>query len=487
MSSEMEWSAEEMRRLGYAVVDAVVERHAGLREMAPWRGGSRSETEALFREACPEEGRDPDRVLARAVHEILPRAGRIDHPRFMAFVGNSPVWASVLGDWLASGFNIFQGTWLESAGPSQVELVVLEWFREWMGLPEGASGLFTSGGSAANLIAVVAARVRAGEPDRPAAYLSAQAHSSVGRGLRIAGFPDDALRAIPVGPDLRMRPDRLREAVQRDREAGRTPVLVAANGGATNTGIVDPLPELAAVAREAGAWFHVDAAYGGFARLAPRGRELLAGIEEADSVTLDPHKWLFQTYEAGCLLVRDPDDLTRAFRVIPEYLQDTDLGLEHVNFGDRGLQLTRAFRALKVWTTVQMHGRRALAEAVDRVMELADHAARRIRREPSLELLGEPGMSIVCFRALPDPGQDRPRPGDAAPDPALDAWNHAIQDRIVEEGTAMMSSTRIHGHFALRICMVGHRTTRADVDAVLDRIVELAGAGTPRYAPGTAG
>lgn len=481
MSSEMEWSAEEMRRLGYAVVDAVVERHAGLREMTPWRGASRSETEALLREPCPEEGRDPDQVLDRALTDILPLAGRIDHPRFMAFVGSSPAWASVLGDWLASGFNIFQGTWLESAGPSQVELVVLEWFREWMGLPEGAGGLFTSGGSAANLVALVAARMRAGDPERPTAYLSAQAHSSVGRGLRIAGFPEDGLRAIPVGPDLRMRTDLLTEALERDREAGRTPVVVAANGGATNTGIVDPLPELGAVAREAGAWFHVDAAYGGFARLAPRGRPLLAGIEEADSVTLDPHKWLFQTYEAGCLLARDPDDLTRAFRVIPEYLQDTDLGLEHVNFGDRGLQLTRAFRALKVWTTVQMHGRRVLAEAVERGMELADHAADRVRREPLLHLLGEPGMSIVCFRAVPGggTGRDDGAGAGAEPDPVLDEWNRSIQDRIVEEGTAMMSSTRIHGHFALRICMVGHRTTRADVDAVLDRVVALAGTGAP--------
>jgi len=484
MPSEMEWSAEEMRRLGHAVVDAVVDRHAGLRESEPWRGGSRAETEALLREPCPEEGRDPDQVLARALSDILPRAGRIDHPRFMAFVGNSPVWASILGDWLASGFNIFQGTWLESAAPSQVELVVLEWFREWMGLPDGASGLFTSGGSAANLIAVVAARVRAGDPDRPVAYLSGQAHSSVGRALRIAGFPEDGIRAIPVGPDLRMRVDLLQEAVTADVEAGRTPVLVSANGGATNTGIVDPLPQLAAVAREADAWFHVDAAYGGFARLTPRGRTLLAGIEEADSVTLDPHKWLFQTYEAGCLLVRDPADLNRAFRVIPEYLQDTDLGLEHVNFADRGLQLTRSFRALKVWTTVQMHGRRALAEAVDAGMTLADHAARRVRREPGLQLLGEPGMSIVCFRAVPAAGQAGTDGPDAAtpasevpPDPGLDDWNRWIQDRIVEEGTAMMSSTRIYGHFALRICTVSHRVEQADLDAVLDGIVSLASRG----------
>ncbi|HSG49796.1 MAG TPA: aminotransferase class V-fold PLP-dependent enzyme [Longimicrobiales bacterium] len=468
----LSWSPEEMRRLGYAVVDAVVARHAGLREGAPWRGGSRTELEEILREPCPEEGRDADAVMARALREILPRAGRIDHPRFMAFVPSSPAWPAILGDWLATGFNIFQGTWLESAGPSQTELVVLEWFREWMGLPPGAGGLFTSGGSAANLTAVVAAREKAGDATGLTAYISEQAHSSVGRALRVAGVRGEAVRRIPVGSDLRMRTDLLAEAMDQDAGRGRKPFLVVGNGGATNTGIVDPLPELAVLAGSRGAWFHVDAAYGGFAALTPRGKTLLAGIGDADSVTLDPHKWLFQPYEAGCLLVRDPDDLARAFRVLAEYLQDTELGMEHVNFGDRGVQLTRSFRALKVWMTVQVHGRRVLAEAVEAAMTLADHAAARIRTAPGLEIMGEPSMSIVCFRAR------APEERSLSPE-ALDAWNEAIQDRVVAEGTAMISSTRIGGRFALRFCILNHRTTRDDVDAVLDRILALAAEGPP--------
>jgi glutamate/tyrosine decarboxylase-like PLP-dependent enzyme len=461
-----------MRRLGYAVVDAVVARHSGLASDAPWRGGRRTELETLFREPCPEDPGDPDLALATAVEEILPRAGRIDHPRFMAFIPSSPVWPAILAQWLTTGFNTFQGTWLESAGPSQIELVVLDWFREWMGMPEGAGGLFTSGGSAANLMAVVAAREKAGNPESPAVYISDQAHSSVARGVRIAGIPSEAVRRIPVGSDLRMRADLLARQMEQDVEAGRSPVLVVGNGGATNTGLVDPLAELATISRRHGAWFHVDAAYGGFAVLTPRGRALLEGIQDADSITLDPHKWLFQPYEAGCLLARDPADLESAFRVSAEYLQDTELGMEHVNFGDRGLQLTRSFRALKVWMTLKTHGRRALADAVEEAMVLADHAADRIRKEPLLEILGVPSMSIVCFRARSS------RERTVTPE-VLDRWNRIIQDQVVEEGTAMISSTLIDGRFALRFCILNHRTTRADVDAVLDRIVELAEAGVP--------
>ncbi len=485
----LDWSPDRMRELGYAVVDAVVARHAGLRDSAPWRGGDRAELEALFREPCPEEGRDVAGVLARATEEILPRAGRIDHPRFMAFVPASPVWPAILADWLTTGFNIFQGTWLGGAGPSQIELVVLDWFREWLGMPEGAGGLFTSGGSAANLTAVVAARHRAvgpssggsamggGDPRAFRAYVSAQAHSSVGRALRIAGVPDEAVRWIPVDDGLRMRSDALRKAMVADREAGLVPGLVVGNGGATNTGIVDPLEALGAEARAHGAWFHVDAAYGGFAILAPGGSELLAGIGAADSVTLDPHKWLFQPYECGCLMVRDPRALEAAFRVSAEYLQDTELGLEHVNFGDRGLQLTRSFRALKVWVTLQSIGRKALAEAVGEAIRQADQAAERIRSEPNLRVLAEPSMSIVCFQAVPPVTG---RSGDGVTEgEALDAFNQSIQDRIVAEGTAMISSTRIGGRFALRLCILNHRTTRADVDAVLDRIVALAAQAPP--------
>ncbi|MBT8405293.1 MAG: aminotransferase class I/II-fold pyridoxal phosphate-dependent enzyme [Gemmatimonadetes bacterium] len=465
--SPLESDPDEMRRFGYAVIDALVERQRGLRDDVPWRGGSRRDLEPLLREPCPEEPGDPDAALRRALTEILPRAGRIDHPRFFAFVPSSPTWASVMGDLLATGFNVFQGTWLESAGPSQVELVVLEWFREWIGLPEGAGGLFTSGGSAANLGAVVAAREAAGHPERPSVYFSDQSHSSIERACRIAGFRDDALRRIPSDAAYRIDVAALSAAIARDVAQGRTPVLVSANGGATNTGVVDPLPELADVCEQAETWLHVDAAYGGFAALTPRGAATLSGLGRARSVTLDPHKWFFQPYETGCLLVRDPADLQRAFHVLPEYLQDVELGFEHVNFADRGLQLTRAFRALKVWMGLQVHGRRAHADAVDKGIELGDVAEAALRAAPEIEILSPSSLGIVCFRLRPEAD------GVPWPEERLEALNRGIQDTIVAEGTAMMSSTRLRGRYALRLCILNYRSTAADVRAVVERVVAL--------------
>jgi glutamate/tyrosine decarboxylase-like PLP-dependent enzyme len=467
----LEIDPEEMRRLGYAVIDTLVERQRALRAGPPWQGGERRELEPLLREPCPEEPGDPDAVLQRAVEQILPRAGRIDHPRFFAFVPSSPTWASVMGEMLATGYNIFQGTWLESAGPSQLELVVLEWFREWLGLPEGAGGLFTSGGSAANLCAVVAAREAAGHPERPTVYFSDQSHSSVERACRIAGFRDEAFRRIPSGDAYRIDVGALEAALAEDVAAGRTPVLVSANGGATNTGVVDPLPALADVCERASTWLHVDAAYGGFAALTERGARALAGLDRADSVTLDPHKWFFQPYETGCLLVRDPADLERAFRVLPEYLQDVELGFEHVNFADRGLQLTRAFRALKVWMGLQVHGRRAHAEAIATGIELGDAAESALREAAEIEVLSPASLGIVCFRF-------RPNGGEGWTEDRLESLNRGIQDTLVTEGTAMMSSTRLRGRYALRLCILNYRSTEDDVRAVVERIVELGRART---------
>ena len=462
----LEMDPEEMRRLGYRVVDWVVDRAAHLRDDRPWEGGTRRELEPLLREPAPVEGRPLDDVLARAVADILPRAGRIDHPRFFAFVPSSPLWPSILGDWLATGFNVFQGTWLESAGPSQVELVVVDWFREWLGMPAGAGGLFTSGGSAANLGAVVAAREAAGAPERPAVLLGDQGHSSLERAARIAGVRPEGVRKLPADDGLRLTPAAVREGLRRAREEGLTPICVCASAGATNSGAVDPLDELSAQAREEGVWMHVDAAYGGFTVLTDDGRRALRGIEAADSVTLDPHKWLFQPYEAGCLMARDVRRLEAAFRILPEYLQDTELGMEHVNFADRGLQLTRRFRALKVWTTVQAVGVRALGEAVEAGMALARRAGERIEASPTLELLSPPSLGIVCFRARP--------PGGGLDEAGLEALNRAIQDRVVEEGTAMMSSTRLRGTYSLRLCILNHRSRWDDVASTLDRIEDLA-------------
>lgn len=469
--SGLEMSPDTMRRLGYRVVDALVERWDGLREDRAWTGASRAELEPLLREEPPAYGRDAEEVIERALDEVLSRAGRIDHPRFFAFIPSCPTWPSVLADFLAAGFNVFQGTWLESAGPSQVELVVLDWFRRWLDLPEAAGGLLTSGGSAANLVALVAARERAEGSGRPAVYLSEEGHSSLERAARIAGVGREGIRTVATDTGFRLAPGALDEKLREDRASGWRPVAVCASAGATNTGAVDPLSELARICRDQGVWFHVDAAYGGFAVLTDRGRSALEGIGLADSVTLDPHKWLFQPYEAGCVLLRDPRRLEEAFRVLPEYLQDTELGLQEVNFANRGVQLSRSFRALKIWMSVQTFGLSAFREAVGRGIDLALTAEERIRSSASLELLSPASLGIVCFRCRP-PGEDRD-------EDSLEELNARVQARINEDGFAMMSSTRLAGRYSLRLCILNYRSRRDDVLATLERVealgTELAG------------
>jgi glutamate/tyrosine decarboxylase-like PLP-dependent enzyme len=366
---------------------------------------------------------------------------------------------------LATGFNVFQGTWLESAGPSQLELVVMDWFREWLGFPEQGGGLLTSGGSAANLGALVAAREWAGNPDRPILYVSDQGHSSLERAARIVGMPHEDVRRIPTDADFRIDVSALRRAVKEDRAAGYDPLFVCGNAGATNTGAIDPLSSLAEVGREEGLWFHVDGAYGGFAILAPRERDAFSGIEAADSVTLDPHKWLFQPYETGCLMVRDTRLLEKAFRILPEYLQDTALGREHVNFADRGIQLTRGFRALKVWMSIQTLGLKAFREAIQVGIDHARDAEEYIHRSTHLEMLGPASLGIVCFR-FHDPelslGAEE-----------LENLNLAIQEEIVGSGQAMMSSTRLRGIFSLRLSILNYRSTWEDVRQTLETVMNV--------------
>ncbi len=461
----LEMEPEEMRRLGHRVVDLVVDRWMTLDQGPAWRGGSRRELEPAWTAPPPEEPGDPERILDLATKEILPRAGRIDHPRFFAFIPSSPTWPAVLGDYLATGFNVFQGTWLESAGPSQLELIVLDWFRDWLGFPPSGGGVLTSGGSAANLAALVAAREEAGNPTDGVVYMSDQGHSSLERAARIVGIHRERVRKVPALEGFRMDVQALSRAIEEDRRKGLSPVCICANGGATNTGAVDPLDRLAGLARQEGIWLHVDAAYGGFAVLTAEGRELFRGLEEADSVTLDPHKWLFQPYEAGCLMVRDTERLERAFRIMPEYLQDVELGKEHVNFADRGIQLTRGFRALKIWMSVNMLGLRAFREAIQGAMDHARDAQAFIEASRYLEMLSPSSLGIVCFRFRPPE-----RELDAS---ELEALNSAIQDEILGRGIAMMSSTRLNGAFSLRLAVLNYHSTRDDVLKTLQAVEQI--------------
>ena len=460
--SELVLPREEMLALAERATELVVERLERLPGEPAWRGAKRSELEPLLREPAPEEGRPALEVLERATRDVLPVASRVDHPRFFAFVPGSATWPGVIADFLCGGHNTFQGTWLSASGPSQIELVVLDWFREWIGYPESAGGIFTSGGSAASLDAFVAAREAAGAPERGTVYMSDQSHSALVRAATIVGIRPERVRKIASDRYYRIDLEALRRKVDEDRAAGFVPVAVCANAGATNTGAVDPLPALAEYCAGERIWLHVDAAYGGFAVLTAKGRQLLAGLERADSIAMDPHKWLFQPFEAGCLMVKDVARLEATFKVQPEYLQDAQWGPEHANFSDRGLQLTRQFRALKVWMSIQTFGLAAFRRAVEKGMELAERAEAYVRDSDLLEIANPASLGVVCFRY-------HPRGSDYPPE-RLESLNRRVQARVIETGTAMMSSTRLRGSYSLRFCILNHQTTWQDVLETLQAI-----------------
>jgi glutamate/tyrosine decarboxylase-like PLP-dependent enzyme len=445
---------ETMRELGYRTVDLLVS-WLNDAEAPPLRRAGRSELEARLSGPLPAEGTPYDEILALLERDVLPFGSRVFHPSFFAFIPGSGTWPGALGDFVASAANVYAGSWMESSGVSQLELEVTRWFAEWIGLPPTAGGLLVSGGSAANATALACARERLAGAMAPSlvAYLPDQAHSSLARAARVLGFGPAQLRVLPVDDEHRLRPRVLAGAMEADAAAGLRPLFVAANAGSTNTGAVDPLSELAAIAHEHGAWFHVDAAYGGFAALTGRGRAQLTGLELADSVTLDPHKWLYQPYECGCLVVRDGDALRAAFAITPDYLRDSHTGDEGVNFADRGLQLTRTSRALKVWMSLRYFGLDAFRAAIDRSLDLADLARRRVEESPVLELAAPPSLGIVCLRRRFDDHEDE--------------RNEGLVAALERSGIGLVSSTRLRGRYAIRLCPLNHTSTEEDVDRVL--------------------
>ena len=461
-AGDLRMSRAQMLDLEQKALELVVERMESLPGENAWEGEFRQILEDQLLEDAPEDGRPAAEVIERAARDILPLTARNDHPRFFGFIPSSPTWPGVVADFMAAGYHINQCTWLVASGPSQLELVVIDWFRRWIGYPEGAGGLFTSGGSAASVDAFVAAREAAGHPERTTLYMSDQSHSALSRAAMIVGVRRECIRMIPSDRSFRMEMDALASAVAEDRDAGFNPIAVAANAGTASTGAIDSLEELADFCAAEGLWLHVDAAYGGFAIVTERGKRLLRGIERADSIGLDAHKWLFQPYEAGCLLVKDESTLKDAFGVRPDILQDTVWGANHPNFSNLGLQLSRSVRALKVWMSIQTFGMAAFRRAVAGGMELAARAEDYVRASPVLEVLNTATLGIVCFRVNPVEG--------GLDEEVLDTVNRTVLARMFWDDPAFMSSTMLRGTFALRMCIVNHTTTWDDVRETLEAV-----------------
>jgi glutamate/tyrosine decarboxylase-like PLP-dependent enzyme len=458
--NRLELSGEEMRALGYRVVDILAEHFSALRDKPVGTKGDPAVLRPLLLEPPPAAPVPREEILARLEHDVFPKIMNICHPRFFAFVPGPSNFVSAMADALASGFNVFNGSWLGGSGAAALELCVVDWLRQWCGFPEEAGGLFVSGGSMANLTALAAAR-HARLDDQTAGamvYYSDQTHSSVDRALRVIGFAADQMRKIPSDAEFRLPMDALSRAVADDREAGLRPFAVIANAGTTSTGAVDPLREIAAFCKVQELWMHVDGAYGAATAVCERGRHLLEGLELADSLSFDPHKWLFQPIECGCVLLRDAAILKAAYRIMPEYLADVHRNVTEVNPCDYGIQLTRGFRALKLWMSIQYFGLDAFRAAVDRGFVLAEHAEAKLRQMPGWEIVTPAQMGIVSFRKRG----------------AEESFYGKLHDAMLADGFALATSTVLNGRTALRLCTINPRTTEAEIDQTIEWLDALA-------------
>jgi aromatic-L-amino-acid/L-tryptophan decarboxylase len=444
---------DELRRLGHHVWDRLVDRWEALDAQPPispadpeWNAGRIA--------PCPDGPTDPQQAIDRLFDEILPRGQRPDHPRFFARIGSPSNPISVLADLIGAGHNTFAGSWTGGAGASALELAVLAWLRDWMGMPARTEGILVSGGSVGTLTALAtAAQHRGDDRDQSTGYVSEHTHGAVLKAWRVLGFDPANLRVLRADPDHRLQPAAIDAALHIDREVGLTPFCVVGTAGTTSTGAVDPLNDLADLCHREDLWFHVDGAYGAPARLAQP--DLLAGIERADSLVLDPHKWLFQPYEIGAVLVREPGLLERTFALDGAYLRDTESGI--VQFRERGPQLSRGSRALKLWLSLTVFGLDAFRDAIARGIALAEHAERTLRARGGWEIVSPACLAVVTFRR------------EDADDDATDAM---VQNTVADGYTAP-STTVLEGRTVARLCTINPRTTNLDIERTIDRLAEL--------------
>ena len=450
-SDALGMTPEEMRRLGHWVVDRVVDHFERGADGPAVRTGTPDALRDVLGGPPPEQPGDAMAAMELLTETALLHMQHGDHPRYFARVPGPSSFAGVLGDWLGTGFNAIAASWKGGSGPATVELVVLDWLRSLLGMPEGTEGVLASGGSLANVTALATARA----VDGPGvAYLSDQTHSSIGRGLVALGFPPGDVRMIPTDEAMRMPVEAVQAAVAEDRAAGRRPGFVVASAGTTNTGSVDPLHPLADLCAEEGMWFHVDGAYGAPAALCEPGHRVLVGIERADSLVLDPHKWLFQPYDVGCLLVRRPGALDRAFHMTPEYLLDVAAIVAEVDFRNRSLELSRRSRALKIWLTFHTYGLERIRAAIERGIRLAERAEQLLRADGRFEIVTPAQLGIVTF--------------------ALRGASHA--DHIARataigvDGYAALTTTLLHERSVLRLCTINPLTTEDDLAGTITRI-----------------
>lgn len=463
MEDQLTLSEQEMRHYGYRVIDTLVKHFSVLKDKSPVSLKTRKDMDTLFSETIPRKESNIYDVLDFVVDNVFPNSNLLTHPKSFAFVSGPSNYISVMADTLATGYNVFSGGWNASPAAAELEIVTINWLLGLFGLPKKkGGGLFTSGGSVANLTALVTARnQKCGEDfSKAKIYLSDQAHSSNVKAIRIMGFNKEQIRVIPTDGEFKYAVNKLKNAIARDRLEGFVPFCVIASAGTTNTGTVDPLEDIATICKNENVWFHVDAAYGGAAILSEKGKRMLKGIQKADSITVDPHKWFYQPYEMGCLLVRNHKWLSDSFTEKPEYLRDIEGNTSEINFYDMGMQLTRRFRALKLYMSIKSFGLDAFAKAVTYNIELAETVEKLLRESPSWEVISSASLAVVNFRYNPISLQ--------LSEKEIDSINEHITHQITQSRKAILATTVLNNQVVLRMCLINPRTTIKDVKDTLE-------------------
>jgi aromatic-L-amino-acid/L-tryptophan decarboxylase len=471
--SSFDLADDDFRRLGREVIELMLEALTAEISDPVLRQASGADIRAPLDEPLPEKGAPAAEVVALWRDAVLPYCRRNGHPRFFGYVCTSADPLGMLAEAMASAVNQPVTAWRSAPSATEVERLAVRWLNQLVGFGGPADpGILVSGGSAANLhclaCAVTRAESRAGLPPgsraRLTIYMSREAHVSMRKAGQILGLPPDQVRLLGVDERRRLRMDELTDAVERDRERGLVPAAVCASAGTANTGAIDPLAELAGFSEDQGVWLHIDGAYGAPAVLTNSYSWMAEAFSRADSMSLDPHKWLFAPADAGCALVRDEEAVRQAFTLTSEYTTVTQTDpIERYAFFDNGIEMSRRFRGLKVWTILKARGVGRIRAAIQHDIELRRRLDERIEAEHHLESLGSE-LSIACFRYRPE-GADTMDEVNRA--------NRTILETLVHEGHLYMSPTELDGRYALRVCIVNFRTQPADIDFLVDEVLRL--------------
>jgi aromatic-L-amino-acid decarboxylase len=465
----IELSPEQFRSAGHRLVDQIAELLAGMRERKVTTGLSVDEIRDRLNASArmPDQGGECSLILEQAADLLTRHSLYNGHPKFLGYVTSSPAPIGMLADLLAAAVNPNVGAWTLSPVATEIEAQTIRWIAELLAYPATCSGVLVSGGNVANYVGIYtalrsvfprdSAARRAGNMARATLYASTETHTWLEKAIDMFGLPADALRSIRVDSGQRLELEDLKARLDADVRQGRIPIAVVGTAGTVSTGAIDPLPAIAAFCRENQVWFHVDGAYGGFAAMVDSAPDDLRGLSRADSVAIDPHKWLYAPLEAGCALVRDPEKHRAAYSYRPPYYH---FGVEATNFVDYGPQNSRGFRALKVWMGLKQAGRRGYERMIADDMALARELYDRLAGDGRFEVR-TCNLSIVTFRYIPE--EFRGRAADPAAAEYLNALNKALQARLETSGELFVSNAVVEGRYLLRACIVNFRTSSADI------------------------